>query len=89
MRVLVGFTINLIGNALFAQKASHGLRGLRFWQTTLSFLNCSSQITSAYPSILPNTDSLKGDAFDLCESTVTTKLRSRWKPTPLFDVADR
>jgi hypothetical protein len=63
-------------------------QGLRFWQTTLSFPKVPRTITSPYPSILPNTDLIKGDAFEFCESTVTTNLRPL-KANLALDVADR
>src|SRR5205823_13422114 len=34
-------------------------RGLRFWQTTLSFLKVPRTVASPHPSILPNTDLIK------------------------------
>jgi hypothetical protein len=88
MRVLVDFTINLIGECAFRSRSIPRPTGLRFWQTTLSFIKVPRTITSPHPSILPNTDLIKGDAFEFCESTVTTNLRPL-KANHALDVADR
>ena len=74
MKVLVGVAINLIGECASLKKYPTAY-GLTFCQTTLSFLKVPRTITSPHPSILPNTDLIKGDAFEFCESTVTTNLR--------------
>jgi hypothetical protein len=76
MKVLVGVAINLIGECASLKKHPTAY-GFTFLTKNSVVPQVPRTITSPYPSILPNTDLIKGDAFEFCESTVTTNLRSR------------
>jgi len=77
MKVLVGFTINLIGECPFRSRSIPRPTDLRFLQTTLSFLKVPPHNQISVPKHSAEHRLIKGDAFEFCESTVTTNLRSR------------